>query len=367
MNRKRAVVTIVTLAGLIGGWLIFRRSPAASSAGGAPSPVTALVTTQPIHQQMMAETLTALGEVTTGKVVAISFPRAGQVSRLLVLVGQRVKPGTPLATLASDPSARLAYAQAVSAADFASGELRRNEELLGLQLATRSQVDGARKLLQDAEANLAAQREFGGNIGLATVVAPFDGVVTAVTAAQGDRLPPGAAILQLGHTDVLRVRLGIEPDEVHLVRVGLPATLAPVDDRTQVVTTSITESQGLVDPQTRLVDAIAEVPATAARFLVPGMRVRATIGVGQQLSWAAPRAAVLSDTSGTYLFQVSGGQAHRIAVTSGPESQGLVAVSGPIDPKLPIVVLGNHELQDGMQVREGSPPPSSPSPSSPSP
>jgi len=34
MNRKRAVVTIVTLVGLIGGWLIFRRSPAASSAGG---------------------------------------------------------------------------------------------------------------------------------------------------------------------------------------------------------------------------------------------------------------------------------------------------------------------------------------------
>jgi hypothetical protein len=78
MNRKRAVVTIVTLVGLIGGWLIFRRSPVASLAGGAPSTVTALVTTQPIHQQMMAETLTALGEVTTGKVVAISYRRSDE-------------------------------------------------------------------------------------------------------------------------------------------------------------------------------------------------------------------------------------------------------------------------------------------------
>jgi RND family efflux transporter MFP subunit len=353
MKRKRAVVTIVILVAVVGGWLLFRRTPAASSAGSAPPIVTALVKTQPIHQQMMAETLTALGEVATGNVVAITFPRAGQVSRLLVVVGQRVKPGTPVATLASDPNAKLAYEQAVSAVTFAHGEVQRNEELLALQLATKSQVDAARKALQDAEHNLAAQREFGGNIGIATVVAPFDGVVTAVTAAQGDRLPPGAAILQLSPTDVLRVRLGIEPDEMHQVRTGLPATLVPVNDSTQAVKTTIAETQGLVNPQTRLVDAVAVVPATLAPFLVPGMRVRATIGVGQQLSWAAPRAAVLSDTSGTYLFQVAGGKAHRVNVTSGAESQGMVALSGPIDPSLPVVVLGNHELQEGMLVREG--------------
>jgi RND family efflux transporter MFP subunit len=353
MKRKRAVVTIVILVAAIGGWLLFRRSPAVSSAGSAPSTVTALVKTQPIRQQMMAQSLSALGEVATGNVVAITFPRAGQVSRLLVVVGQRVQPGTPVATLASDPNARLAYEQAVSAVAFARGEVRRNEELLTLQLATQSQVDAAKKALQDAEHNLAAQREFGGNIGVATVVAPFDGVVTAVTAAQGDRLPPGGVILQLSPTDMLRVRLGIEPDEMHQVRTGLPATLAPVDDSTKSVQTTIAETQGLVNPQTRLVDAVALVPATSAPFLVPGMRVRATIAVGQQLSWAAPRAAVLSDTSGTYLFQIAGGKAHRVNVTGGAESQGLVAVSGPIDPKLPIVVLGNHELQDGMQVREG--------------
>lgn len=353
MKRKRAVVTIVILVAVVGGWLLFRPTPAASSAAAAPPTVSALVKTQPIHQQMMAQTLTALGDVTTGNVVAITFPRAGQVTRMLAVVGQRVRPGTPVATLATDPNAKLAYQQAVSAVAFAQGEVRRNEGLLALQLATQSQVDGANKALQDAEHNLAAQRDFGGNIGVATVVAPFDGVVTAVTAAQGDRLPPGAAILQLSPTDVLRVRLGIEPDEMHQVRIGLPATLVPVNDSTEVVQTTIAETQGLVNPQTRLVDAVAVVPATGAPFLVLGMRVRATIAVGQQLAWAAPRAAVLSDTSGTYLFQVSGGKAHRVAVTSGAESQGLVAVSGPIDPKLPIVVLGNHELQEGMQVREG--------------
>jgi multidrug efflux pump subunit AcrA (membrane-fusion protein) len=174
-----------------------------------------------------------------------------------------------------------------------------------------------------------------------------------VAVAQGDRIQPGAVILQLGHTDVLRVQLGIEPADSRLVRVGMPVTLSPVDDRTQSVPAAIAENQGLVDPKTQLVDALAEVPATRVSFLVPGMHVRAVINVGQHLSWAVPRAAVLTDPNGAYVFQVSAGKAHRVNVTSGQESQGMIAISGAIDPHLPVVVLGNYELQEGMQVREG--------------
>jgi len=351
MTRARALATFL-LAAAGGGCLGCHGAPGAPAAP-APGEVSALVKTQPLAQRTLTDSLTAFGEVTTGQVVAVSFPRAGQVARLLVVAGQRVAPGTPLATLASDPNAKLAYTQAVSAVDFARGELRRNQELFALQLATQSQVDASRKALQDAEANLAAQRQLGGDVGLATVSAPFPGVVTAVAVAQGDRIQPGAAILQLGHTDFLRVRLGIEPDDFHLVRVGMPLTLQPVDDRTKTVGASITESQGLVDPKTQLVDALAEVPAGSASFLVPGMHVRAVIQVGRHLSWAVPRAAVLTDPNGAYVFQVAGAKAHRVNVTAGEESQGMVPISGPIDPHLPVVVLGNYELQEGMQVRQG--------------
>ena len=81
--------------------------------------------------------------------------------------------------------------------------------------------------------------------------------------------------------------------------------------------------------------------------------VRATITVGQHLAWAVPRAAVLTDTNGAYIFQVAGGTARRVNVTTSGESEGMVAVSGTIDAQLPVVVVGNYELTDGMQVREG--------------
>jgi membrane fusion protein (multidrug efflux system) len=319
---------------------------------GAAVPVTAVVKTQPLQRRNLTDSVTAFGDAMTGQVVAISFPRAGQVSRLLVVPNQPVKSGTPLATLTSDPVAKLAYTQAASAVDFARGELRRTEQLFALQLATQSQVDSGRKALDDAEANLAAQQQLGGDIGTASVTAPFNGVVVAVTVAQGDRIQAGAALLQLGHTDALRVELGIEPDDAHLVRPGMPVTLSPVSDFTKTVSASIQELQGIVNAKTQLVDAVTTVPAARAPFLVPGMHVRATITVGEHLSWAVPREAVLTDANGAYIFQVVAGKARRVKVLTAGESQGVVAVSGNIDTQLPVVVVGNYELTDGMLVRE---------------
>lgn len=353
MSRKVVIPAVVVV--VLAAWLLIHRSSTAAPAdAAAAAPASALVKTAPLQQLDMSDYLPALGRVTTGLDVAINFPRAGQVQRLLVIQGQRVSRGTPLATLASDPNARLAYEQAVSAVDFAQGELRRNQGLLSLQLATQSQVDAARRALSDAQALLATQRQLGGAIGSATVAAPFDGVVDSVEVAQGDRVQPGAVIVQLGHTDVLRVRLGIEPEDARLVRVGMPVVLRSLNDSTRSATVTITESQGVVDPKTLLIDAVAMVPASQATFLVPGMYVRASVRVGQHRTWAAPRAAVLTDAAGAYVFQVSGSRAHRVNVTQGAESHGMVGISGAIDPRLPIVILGNYELQDGMTVRQGT-------------
>jgi RND family efflux transporter MFP subunit len=354
-NRKFIIPGAVAVVVAVAIWVLVLRSAAVqTSAGTAALAPSALVKTAPLQQQTLSDVLTAFGQVVPGLDVAISFPRAGQVSRLLVIQGQRVQRGTPLVTLTSDPTARLAYTQASNAVDFAQGEVRRVQELFSLQLATQSQVDAARRALHDADAMLMAQRRLGGATGTGTLTAPFDGVVDSVSVSQGDRVQPGAVIMQLGHTDILRVRLGVEPNDWRSVRVGIPVTLTVLDDSTKSVSVVITESQGLVDPKTQLIDAVAMVPATRASYLVPGMHVRATIKVGQRSSWVVPRSAVLTDSAGAYVFQVSGGKARRVAVTQGAESRGLIAISGPVDSRLPVVVLGNYELQDGMAIRVAS-------------
>ena len=145
MNKKKIALLLVALIVVAGvGWWLYQRHAASSPAAGAATPeASALVKTQPMQMRPVIDALTVYGDVMTGNVESVSFPRAGQVSHLLVIQGQRVKKGAPLANLVTDPATQLVYNQAVNAVNFAQGELKRNEDLFSLQLATLSQLDMA--------------------------------------------------------------------------------------------------------------------------------------------------------------------------------------------------------------------------------
>lgn len=65
-----------------------------------------------------------------------------------------------------------------------------------------------------------------------------------------------------------------------------------------------------------------------------------------------PRAAVLSDRKGTYVFQVTPKHtAQRVDVVVRVESGNRYGVDGPLDAAEPLVVTGNYELRNGMAVR----------------
>ncbi len=349
-NKKILLLLIFALIVAGGFWWFKQHTVSASAPEAAEAAVSALVKTQPIAQQAMDSSLETFGDVVSGKLMSLSFPQAGQLILLSVQPGQQVHRGDTLALLVSDPNAQTAYVQALSAANFARAELQRAEELFGLKLLTQSQFESARKQWQDAQSMLQAQTKLGGASEQVSLLAPEDGVITALVAAQGDRLAAGAAVLQFGTTNSLRIQLGIEPTQQHLVRAGMKVSLATLQATSPVIAARISEVQKVVDPRTQLVNAIVLLRASTA--IVAGMRVQGTIQLGQKQAWLAPRQAVLSDDKGDYVFQVTAGKAHRVTVVKLNETANQFGLEGEIDPKLPLVVLGNYELEDGMAVRE---------------
>jgi hypothetical protein len=134
----------------------------------------------------------------------------------------------------------------------------------------------------------------------------------------------------------------------------MPVRVTPLQNDTQAFAGTVTVVQDLLDPKTQLFTLLVTLSPSAARDLVPGTRVRASISVGQQQGWVLPHQAVLVDEKGPYVFQVANGSAHRVQVTQLQDDGKVVAVSGRIQPRDPVVVVGNYELQDGMKVREGA-------------
>ena len=318
-------------------------------------PVTALVQTQPIGRYDLTDHLSCYGTITLNpdKVISLNFPRAGQITRLLVSPGEMVKKGLPLLEFETSPQDSVGYVQAQSAVDLARQELSRLKNLAAEQLATRSQVAQAQKALIDAEATLAAQKKLGTDRKKELLLAPFDGLVNDLKVAQGERIQMGTTALQLARTDGLLVVLGIEPEDRTKVKPGTLVQVTSVFDGSIQESGKIRKVHGLVNPQTKLVDVTVDLKNDQAAPLLPGMSVRGEIILMQYRGPAVPRQAVLKDDQGPYVFVVREGRACRVRVKTDIESKGLVGITGPFQKNDRVVVVGNYELKDGMAVREG--------------
>ena len=180
------------------------------TSAGSDDAVEALVQTQPLSHHELEVTLSCYGVVNIdpSTLVNVNFAHGGQIERLFVSQGEVVKKDLPLLQLKTSPQDSVSYAQSRSQVDFASGELKRVKGLTEQQLATQSQLAQAQKTLLDAEAALAAQQKLGTDNEVQLIKAPFDGVVTVLNVAPGDRVQAGTTALQLTRLDSMRVVLG---------------------------------------------------------------------------------------------------------------------------------------------------------------
>ncbi|GAB2538878.1 efflux RND transporter periplasmic adaptor subunit [Rhodanobacter koreensis] len=318
----------------------------------APPGEVAVTTAMPV-QQTFHDTIEAWGNAIGDPQHArtISLAHGGQVVAVNVAAGQTVKRGQPLLRVAPDPAARSAWQQAQSALTLARGELRRTEQLATQRLATQSQLAAARKALADAQATLDAQRALGGGSADEAVMAPVDGVVTALSVGLGERFAANAPLLGFTPAHALVAQLGVQPEMGASLRSGMPVQLHSVYGTAAGFVGTLRMIGQSIDPQTHLLSVQAELPAEAGATLVAGAALDARIRTADFSAWAVPRAAVLHDEKGDYLFQVEQGHAKRINVKLRSPDGDTVGVQGSLDARAQVIVLGAYELNDGDAVR----------------
>lgn len=343
------------LAGLGAALLAGCGASTADSNAHGPDSRIAVSTTAP-KQQTFHDAIKAWGSAAGDPRHArsISLAHGGLVAALKVAAGQTVVRGQALLTVTPDPAARSAFAQAQSAFKLATSELRRVEQLAAQRLATQSQLASARKNLSDARAALDAQLALGGGSAQESLTAPADGVVTALKVGLGERFAAGAPLLTFTPAHALVAQLGVQPPDGARLHVGMTVQLHSVyGDQTPFVGKLDMIGQA-IDPQTRLLPAQVELPAEASASLVAGAPLVANIRTTAFTAWAVPRAAVLHDHRGDYLFQIEHGHAKRIDVTLRSPHGDPVGVLGALDAKAPVIVLGVYELKDGDAVKESA-------------
>jgi membrane fusion protein, multidrug efflux system len=283
--------------------------------------------------------------------MTLSLQQDGRVLAIAVTPGETVRAGERLLDFGVSAAAVSIYQQAVSALTAARQQRAHTAQLLGQQLATRDQLAQADKAVADAQSTLDALHREGADSPSQTLQAPFDGTIATIPVAQGDRVQPGATMMTITRLDGLVVTVGIDPGERVRVHQGEPVHLVPLIDGAEL-DGQILRVDGMLNPRTRLVDADVSVPAGS---VISGAAFRAEIKVGELSGWIVPHDAVLTDTHGSYVFQIVGTTAARVNVTVAGPAGGDDVVQGPLDPQRPLVVQGNYQLADKSPVRVETP------------
>jgi RND family efflux transporter MFP subunit len=313
----------------------------------------AVTTARPV-QQTFHDTIEAWGSAVGDphRARAISLAHGGQIVAVKVASGQTVRSGQALLVVAPDPSARSAWQQAQSALTLARGDLARSEQMATQRLATQSQLAAARKALADAEASFAAQRALGGGTAEESVSAPADGTIRALNVGLGERFAANAPLMSFTPARALVAQLGVQPEDGVKLHDGMRVQLHPVHGASTAIVGSLSMIGQAIDPQNHLLPAQVDIPADATATLVAGAALQAQIQTADYTAWAVPRAAVLRDDQGDYLFQVDNGHAKRVDVTLRNPDGDTLGVDGALDAQAKVIVTGAYELSDGDAVQE---------------
>jgi len=245
MRRRRVVVVAVLLAAVVAGaWYAFGRGPKPT-----------LVQTASVGREDLHAKVTANGKLQAQKKVDISATIAGQVTRLAVEEGDRVRKGQFLlqidavspraaarsteasmqALLREQDSARASYQQALL-------DLRRADENHSARIIADAELDRARtsrdtagaalqaveRRVEQARATLEGARD---TLAKTTVVAPMDGIVTARRVEEGEVAvvgvlnQPGTVLLTISDMSVVEAEMEVDETSIPSVKLGQEARL----------------------------------------------------------------------------------------------------------------------------------------------
>jgi membrane fusion protein (multidrug efflux system) len=364
------VAALVVLAAMaaVGGFKVLTKKPAGQGGPGGPAAMSAggaggpggrraggfggptLVSVAVVQPRAFEDTIEVLGVAKGRQSVTLTAATTQLVERVRFSDGQRVPRGAVLVELkATEQDAGVAQAEARLL------QARRAYDryvTLGQQgFASKAAIDQYEAAWRSAQADLAAAKAREAD---RVIRAPFAGVVGLSDVAPGALVNPGAPIVTLDDTSVIRVDFQVPERYLGQLRQGQPLLATADAFPGETITGRIAQLDTRVDERTRAITARAEFPNAGGR-LKPGMLMRVGVSRGQRTNPGAPESAIAvqGDAAFVYVLNQQGGQtrAEQRPVVTGVRQHGFVEIVDGVRSGERLVADGLNKIQPGQPVR----------------
>lgn len=278
--------------------------------------------------------------------VAVAAIIPGVVTRTLVVEGDSVRAGQPLAVVAARElfTVGAALEQASARAEMARANNRRLQQLASEGVIAGARADEARAALREAEAELAEQRRVlrlvNGSAaqGTYTLTAPIAGRVATASIETGSPIDGATAAYVIDAANRYELTAQLPERLVGQVRPGMSVVLS------DGVRGEITSVGASLDPQTRSALLRARIPA--AEGVLSGRAISVVImGPAGADAVTAPVAAVttLNGEPTVFVRTAQGAVARKVEVMDGAD--GTVVIRSGVKAGEAIAIQGVSELK----------------------
>ena len=271
----------------------------------------------------------------------------GQVLRVLVEEGSRVRAGQVLAVLDGE-QLRLQAAQARAQLAKVERDYKRQIELNQRGLIAATAFEGTKFDLDNLRAayQLAALQ-----LSYTELRAPFAGVIASRHVRVGQNLQPGVATFRVTNTTPLKANVFVPERELRRLRPGQEAAVLVDALPARHFPAHVTLVAPTIDAQTATFKVTLEV-SDSAGDLKPGMFARVAIVFERKANAVAvPHAALLDAEGESRLFVVVNGTARQRQVRIGLSDAGRVEILSGVALTDQVVIVGQNGLKDGNPVR----------------
>lgn len=190
----------------------------------------------------------------------------------------------------------------------------------------------------------------------ATIVAPFDGVVTRrlidrgalVQASTSGRTTP---LFTLHRLDSVRLFIDVPEVDVPFVKPGVTAHLVPRAALGTLPTATVTRISSALNPATRTMRAEIDVPNPGGRF-VAGMDVHVSLEIDiREDAVTIPATALLTEGSSSFVYVAQNDVAEKRKITTGLDDGIRIEVVEGLKVDEWIVVTGKGLVRPGDRIK----------------
>lgn len=268
----------------------------------------------------------------------------GQVTRIFVQAGERVKAGQPLleidqrkqeATVTSQEASQRAR---LAALELNRTELERKKQLFAAGVVSKQELDQAESAYAASKAEVealdAAVREQQVQLRYYTVKAPTAGIVGDIPVRVGDRVRLETILTTVDEGGALEAYVSIPAEKASEVRLGTPVEILGEDDKAAVRTT-VSFVSPRVDTENQLLLLKADVPN-------PQGKLRNDQVVHARVIWSESEKPLVPVTA---IARLSGQTFAYVA-----ESDGKQTVARQRTVRLGEVVGNNYVVLEGIKA-----------------